>query len=142
MGNTGNKLLVPIPNWYPLGDQATNTHGPNFTPPFPSYPSGHGTFGGGVFQMLRRSYPDNTHFTFVSDEFNGQNYSDTGSLAIRAVRYASLSQAEFDNAESRIWIGVHWQFDSDSGIAAGRQVADWVWIHAFLPVSGSTSARK
>ena len=30
--------------------------GPNFTPPFPSYPSGHAGFGGALFQTLRRFY--------------------------------------------------------------------------------------
>jgi hypothetical protein len=37
------------PNFYPLGAPATNTAGPNFTPPFPAYTSGHATFGGALF---------------------------------------------------------------------------------------------
>ena len=134
-GDQGNKLLKPIPNWYPLGAQATNTTAPNFTPPFPAYPSGHATFGGGVFEVLRSYYRDNTPFTFTSDEFNGQNYSDTGQLMpLEPVSYRSLSAAEYDNAESRIWIGVHWQFDADAGDAVGRAVADYVMSHAFKPV--------
>ena len=31
-------------------------NGPNFTPPFPSYPSGHAGFGGALFQVLRNFY--------------------------------------------------------------------------------------
>ncbi len=135
-GNQGNPYLQPNPNWYPLGGQATNTHGPNFTPPFPAYPSGHATFGGGVFEVLRSYYKDKTPFNFVSDEFNGQNYSDTGQLMpLEPVNYPSLSAAEYDNGESRIWIGVHWQFDDDVGIAIGHNVADYVLSHAFQPVS-------
>jgi hypothetical protein len=60
------------PNFYPLGAPATNTAGPNFTPPFPAYTSGHATFGGALFQMLRHFWPDETPFTFISDEFNGK----------------------------------------------------------------------
>jgi hypothetical protein len=41
-------------NFYPLGAPATNTAGPNFTPPFPAYTSGHATFGGALFQILRK----------------------------------------------------------------------------------------
>ncbi|HWY86742.1 MAG TPA: hypothetical protein VNX28_08455, partial [Gemmataceae bacterium] len=33
--------LQADPTYYPLGAQDTNTAGPNFTPPFPSYTSGH-----------------------------------------------------------------------------------------------------
>jgi hypothetical protein len=134
-GNQGNKYLQPNSTWYPLGAQATSQTGPNFTPPFPAYPSGHATFGGALFQVLRSYYKDNTAFNFVSDEFNGQNYSDTGQLMpLEPVNYKSLSAAEYDNLESRIWIGVHWQFDGDVGDTMGRNVANWVLSHAFQKV--------
>ena len=64
----GNPSTFRDPNWHPLGAQATNTHGPNFTPPFPAYPSGHATFGGALFEILRKFWPDTTPFTFVPDE--------------------------------------------------------------------------
>jgi membrane-associated phospholipid phosphatase len=136
-GNQGNPYLQPNPAWYPLGGQATNTTQPNFTPPFPAYPSGHAVFGGGIFEVLRSYFTDNTPFTFVSDEFNGENYSDTGQLQkLEPVSYRTLSAAEYDNLESRIWIGVHWQFDGDVGDAVGRQVGDWVLGHAFQKAHG------
>src|SRR5256714_14516472 len=37
----------------PLAAPTANLTGPNFTPPFPSYPSGHGGFCGGPFSTLR-----------------------------------------------------------------------------------------
>src|SRR2546430_1560270 len=40
----------------PSGGPASNLTGPNFTPPFPSYPSGHGGFGGARFQTVRRLF--------------------------------------------------------------------------------------
>ncbi len=133
-GGTGNPDTQPDPTWYPLGGQATNETGPNFTPPFPSYPSGHATFGAALFEVLRSYWPDNTHFTFVSDEFDGMNYSDTSQLQkLQPVSYKSMSDAEWDNAASRIWLGVHWSFDATTGDTMGRQVADWVMAHAFLP---------
>ncbi len=54
----GNPVVVPDPGWYPLGSQAANTRGPNFTPPFPSYVSGHTATGGALFQTLRHSYSE------------------------------------------------------------------------------------
>src|SRR5260370_41761773 len=50
----GNPATVGDPTWTPLGAPASNLAGPNFTPPFPSYPSGHAGFGVVVFQTLRR----------------------------------------------------------------------------------------
>jgi membrane-associated phospholipid phosphatase len=83
--------------WYPLGAPATNTRGPNFTPPFPAYPSGHATFGGALFQIFRKFLPDHTKFTFVSDEFNGINLDNSGkpshfvrSRSTRSARRSSI----------------------------------------------------
>ena len=51
----------------PLGAPASNLAGPNFTPPFPSYPSGHATFGGALFELLRQFYGrDDIAFSFTS----------------------------------------------------------------------------
>lgn len=50
----GNPATVGDPAFKPLGAPASNLTGPNFTPPFPSYPSGHGAFGGALFETLRK----------------------------------------------------------------------------------------
>lgn len=111
------------PNWYPIGAQATNSSGPNFTPPFPAYPSGHATFGGTLFEILRKHFGD-IGFTFVSDEFNGLNKDVYGYVRpLQPATFTSLTDAETSNAESRIYDGVHWQFDADAGITQGREVA-------------------
>jgi hypothetical protein len=44
----GNPATIGDPTFTPLGAPASNLDGPNFTPPFPSYPSGHGGFGGAL----------------------------------------------------------------------------------------------
>jgi membrane-associated phospholipid phosphatase len=131
----GNTDVTPDPGWYPLGSPATNARGPNFTPPFPAYVSGHATIGGALFQILRHYYPDQTPFAFVSDEFNGLNRNVDGSIRpLIPIRFRSLSEAESRNAESRIYLGIHWQFDADQGTIQGNHVADWVWDHAMRPI--------
>jgi len=123
------------PNFYPLGGQATNTAGPNFTPPFPAYTSGHATFGGALFQILRKFFPDKTPFTFVSDEWNGQNKDVNGNIRpLRPASFKSFTQAEWENAQSRLYMGIHWHFDAQKGIEQGNQVAGYVFHHAFRPV--------
>ena len=132
----GNAVVTPDPDWVPLGAQATNTRGPNFTPPFPAYVSGHAAIGGALFEIMRHYYPDATPFTFVSDEWNGLNKDINGyPRPLRPLYFVSFTEAERQNAESRVFLGVHWRFDSDQGILVGHHVADWVWDHAFQPVA-------
>lgn len=132
----GNPGTVCDPTFSPLGAPASNLNGPNFTPPFPAYPSGHAAFGGALFQTLRRFYgTDNIPFTFVSDEFNGVTRDNSGHVRPLSPRsFSTLSQAEEENGQSRIYLGIHWAFDKTEGIAQGRRVADYVFKSAFKPV--------
>jgi hypothetical protein len=130
----GNPNTIADPDFSPLGAPASNINpGVNFTPPFPAYGSGHATFGGALFQTLRRFYgTDHIRFTLVSDEFNGVTTDNQGNVRPLIPRtFPSLSAAEEENGQSRIYLGIHWEFDKTAGIAQGRQIADFVWSHAF-----------
>ena len=54
--------------------------------------------------------------------------------------FTSLSQAEEENGQSRIYLGIHWSFDKTEGIAQGRAVANYVFEHAFQPVAAGEAA--
>ena len=129
----GNPRTVGDPTFTPLGAPASNLNGPDFTPPFPAYPSGHAGFGGALFQTLRRFYgTDRIAFTFVSDEFNGSTVDSHGNVRPLMPRsFASLSEAEEENGQSRIYLGIHWAFDKSQGIAQGRRVASYVFDRVF-----------
>jgi len=131
----GNPDTLGDPAFLPLGAPASNLAGPNFTPPFPAYPSGHAGFGGALFETLRRFYrTDRIRFTFVSDEFDGTTRDNTGAVRPYWPRtFSSLSEAEEENGQSRIYLGIHWRFDKTASIAQGRRVADFVFDHAFRP---------
>jgi hypothetical protein len=132
----GNPATHGDPSFMPLGAPLSNGNGPNFTPPFPAYPSGHAGFGGSLFEMLRRFYrTDDIRFTFVSQEFNGETRDHEGNVRpLRPRSFASLSQAEDENGQSRIYLGIHWRFDKTEGIAQGEKVADFVFENSFRPV--------
>ncbi len=132
----GNPNTIADFDFSPLGAPASNINpGVNFTPPFPAYASGHATFGAALFQTLRWFYgTDRIAFTFVSDEWNGVTTDNQGNVRPRIPRsFPSLSAAEEENGQSRIYLGIHWEFDKTAGIAQGRQVADFVWSNAFQP---------
>jgi hypothetical protein len=132
----GNPATIGDTNFHPLGAPASNLTGPNFTPPFPAYPSGHATFGAALFETLRNYYgTDRRTFTFTSDELNGETVGNDGGVRPLLPRtFTSFSQAEEENGQSRIYLGIHWAFDKTEGIRQGRRIADYVYANAFQRV--------
>jgi PAP2 superfamily len=128
---------MPDPDFLPLGRPDTNKRGLALTPDFPAYPSGHATFGAAAFELLRLYLAekglakfdgdgvDDVALNFVSDEYNGIN-TDPRTLKPRPARPVttpSLWRAIVDNSISRVYLGVHWQFDGLSERnAAGTDV--------------------
>jgi hypothetical protein len=145
----GNPATISDPTWSPLGAPKTNPLPGeiNFTPPFPSYTSGHATFGGAAFKVMADFYQtDDIHFSipfdFVSDEFNGVSrdiHDAIPDLILNHVRdllprhYESFSQAAAENAASRIFLGIHYRFDAIQGISAGDRIADYTFDHLLRP---------
>jgi len=132
--------------WLPLGAPKTNGTGKNFTPPFPAYPSGHATFGAAALHVTRLFFkhkkstgmtamqvanlpadqifddPSLLHLNVVSEELNGVNQDNHGTVRPRHIR-------EFDdglwamikeNGRSRVDLGVHWVFDAFAVDASGE----------------------
>jgi hypothetical protein len=46
--------------------------------------------------------------------------------------FGTLSQAEEENGQSRIYLGVHWQFDKTEGVALGHRIADYVFLRGLV----------
>jgi hypothetical protein len=132
----GNPLTPGDPTFKPLGAPASNLFSDNFTPPFPTYPSGHGGFGGALFEVLRQYYgTDELPFSFVSDEFNGLTLGSDGEPRPVVERsFARLSDAEEENAQSRIYLGIHFSFDKTSAVEQGRNVARYVTERLYPPL--------
>jgi hypothetical protein len=126
----GNPDTVTDTSWNPVGVSVVNTEEAiRATPPFPAYPSGHATFGGVTFEILRDMFGDNTSFTFVSDEYNGEGYDPFFPNIPRPfvpVRFRTLSEAQEQNGLSRIYNGVHWSFDNMAGQLMGEQIGEYL----------------
>ena len=89
--------------WYIRPHQLETSITPLFpVPSFPSYPSNHSTFSATRSEMLAYLFPSRANF-------------------IRAVGK--------EGGDSRIWAGIHFQIDNESGVKLGRSVVqkfiDW-----------------
>lgn len=143
--------------WVPYGSPRTNRpisppappELPQFTPQFPAYPSGHATFGAACFDVLRRwredegfGGPDGDTLADIklrSDELNDTLMTPTRDHVrpnvkrpLRERSFSSLGAVIKENGQSRIYQGVHWQFDSEEGIALGEKVAKAVHQRAYV----------
>jgi hypothetical protein len=133
----GNSATNSPANWTPLGAPASNqTPGGDFTPPFPAYSSGHATFGAALFRTLANFYAsDAVPFKLTSDELRGFTTDSTGRHRRTVVRrFSRFSDASVENARSRIFLGIHWQFDADAGVDQGNLIADTVFANLLTPL--------
>ncbi|MEM1110134.1 MAG: vanadium-dependent haloperoxidase [Planctomycetota bacterium] len=126
----GNDLTEADEFWTPLGapdgDSLTG-----FTPPFPTYLSGHATFGGAVFGVLQEFYgTDDIEFTLTSEELEllladeelAELYG-LGDLEDAERTFSTLSEAMEENGRSRVYLGIHWNFDDIEGQLTGQHIA-------------------
>jgi hypothetical protein len=131
----GNPNTAPDPTWVPLGAPGPdpNDWQDDFTPPFPAYTSGHATMGAASYEVLRQFYgTDAANFTLSSQEMPAGNEMRD---------FTSFSQAELENAMSRVYLGVHWVFDATDGISLGNDIGVWVVDNHFqaIPEPGCLS---
>lgn len=121
----GQAATAGDPYWEPLGAPRTNSSGQaSFTPNFPAYPSGHATFGTAALRVTKAelNVPDTFAFSCVSDELNGENSGASG-VRPKQNRSLTLAGAIEENVLSRVFLGVHWQFDGRMGEQVGKEIA-------------------
>jgi PAP2 superfamily len=136
----GNPRTHGDVNWTPMGGAMDNgnPNGPYYTPAFPADTSGHAAIGSAMFQVVADFYGTNRiSFDWTSDEYDGQTVDQYGFVRPMVTRhYDTLSQAMYENAQSRIYLGIHWPWDRDGGLAQGTAIGDYVFQHILLPAGG------
>src|SRR5262249_22080841 len=100
------------PDWAPL----------LLTPPFPSYTSGHSTFSGAGAAVLTSFFGDDVRFDTTSDGLPGVTRL-----------FASFNAAALEAGKSRIYGGIHYEFDNRDGLKVGKKVGEYVSRYFFQP---------
>ena len=86
------------------------------TPPFPSYPSAHGTLAGAARKVLEHFYGKSQHSITLSSP------AVTGII----LNYSSWEQIADDIADARVYGGIHYRFDQTAGALQGKRVGSYI----------------
>lgn len=153
----GNPNTIADPTWEYLGAPGADpgSASDDFTPPFPSYVSGHASMGGAIFKSLELFYGTNDfsvadaligldpvtgHYTLSSSESGSGGPRDY----VRFTQVGGMgpgleNSPEGENAMSRIYLGVHWRMDQEDAQALGHAVAQYVAANFFQAVPEPTT---
>ncbi|MFF5208969.1 vanadium-dependent haloperoxidase [Streptosporangium sp. NPDC000396] len=110
-----NAATTADPAWVPL---SKGRDGTPFSPPFPAYVSGHATFAGAWAGVMQRWFGHDLTFTATTEDPHA---------TVRSRTFTSFAAAAEENARSRVYLGVHYQWDADGGLESGFNLGDFVY---------------
>jgi hypothetical protein len=97
------------------------------SPCFPSYPSAHATLSNAATEVLERIYTSRRHSIVLS------NAAVPGVI----LNYTKFKQITADIDDARVYGGIHFRFDQESGADLGRRVGNYVYRHNLGRAHGS-----
>ncbi len=113
----------------------TNTH--RHTYAFPSYPSAHGTVCAAAMAAFEDVFGDNYAFEMRTDTVDiAGPFSGKIELQPPTRAFANFSEAAMECGLSRVYLGIHFRYDSTAGVALGRNVGRNVVKSMLLPRAG------
>jgi len=108
----GNAATISELTWIPLLK----------TPPFPTYTSGHSAFSGAAGTVLASLFGDATSFESETDGHLAPEQRPLDASQIVTRHFDSFTHAADEAGMSRIYGGIHFNFDNTAGLQLGRKV--------------------
>lgn len=120
----GNGATKTDRSWKPL---SIGKDRKRFSPAFPAYVSGHATFGAAHAAIMRHYFgTDNVTFPATTEDPSAKDVTRV---------FHSFTTAALENARSRIYLGVHFQWDGDHGFLSGTALAEHVFATCLRPLT-------
>lgn len=122
----GNAATTVKADWAPLLG----------TPSFPSFTSGHSTFSGAAAEVLSSIFGESFAFSTLADRGAAGIWpppDDVTGLAKRS--FTSFDAAAQEAGMSRIYGGIHFNFDNTAGLSAGHSIGQLVVNSALQPLA-------
>lgn len=89
------------------------------TPPIHDYPSTHSVLGSAASTILTGIFGSNTGFSMTSTSAEPAGYTRS---------FKTFEQAAIENADSRVFAGLHFRFSCDAGIKQGKDIGNWILV--------------
>jgi hypothetical protein len=122
----GNPDTRPEADW-------NNTH--RHTYAFPSYPSAHGTACAAAMTVFADTFGDARYFKMSTPQVTAAGPM-SGKISMKPPTRAfdSFSDAARECALSRLYLGIHFRYDSLEGNRLGTRIGDYITTHQLRPV--------
>ncbi len=131
--NDENPDTQPDPEW-------NNLH--LHTYPFPSYPSAHGTASSAAMTVLANTLGtgDSYSFTMVTPEVDKAGlFSQKIKMNPPTRSFTSFSEAAREAALSRVYLGIHFRYDSEEGVLLGKKIGAYAVDNFLKPIDVTLS---
>ena len=121
----GNPRTAPEPGW-------DNMH--RHTYAFPSYPSAHGTACAAAMAIMGNALGDQHPFTMTIPLVDRAGPGSPKIAPDPTTRsFDSFSSAALECAMSRVYLGIHFRYDSIEGNRLGTRIGNLGWTHHLVP---------
>ncbi len=104
---------------------------------FPSYPSAHGTASTAAMTVLANALGtgDQYSFTMTTEEVDSAGpFSGKIKMDPPTRSFQSFSEAGMEASLSRVYLGIHFRYDSEEGFELGKKIGEYAVQNYLLPV--------
>jgi len=123
--NDGNPATAADPEW-------DNTH--RHTYAFPSYPSAHGCACAAAMTVLAETFGKDHGFTMTTANVAAAGpFSEEIAMDPPQRSFPNFAQAAEECALSRVYLGIHFRYDSTAGNVLGRQIGEYALANFLQP---------
>lgn len=107
---------------------------------FPSYPSAHGTASSAAMTVLSNTLGTGNEyeFTMTTEEVDKAGpFSEKLKMNPSTRSFSSFSEAGLEAAMSRVYLGIHFRYDSEEGHILGTKIGDYANENYLKPLNDS-----
>lgn len=124
--NDGNPNTAPDPQW-------NNLHLHTYA--FPSYPSAHGMASAAAMTVLVNTFGDDYAFTMTTTEVDSAGpFSGKMKMQPPTRTFDSFSAAALECSMSRVYLGIHFRYDSVEGNKLGTKIGKHACDNFLRPI--------
>jgi hypothetical protein len=104
---------------------------------FPSYPSAHGTASSAAMRVLSNTLGTGDSYAFIMTTKEVESagpFSEKVQMNPPTRSFSSFSEAGLEASVSRVYLGIHFRYDSEEGHLLGNKIGDYANDNFLIPL--------